>query len=338
MLPFMDDASFTGAISEVNSIAGFQLDPETVLENRKEFETGIKNISNFSKKNPNDKEGELELVRNLHNRMTGRPGKEREAARLAEEETRLRGEITGEEERGALVQAGALGRLTPEAAGIPQEEITVATEEALSRAGEKGEAVLVERLKAQAKAVPKPLGEEERLSREKGLRGEFTKLAKTFIDIRDSFARVQSSAKDPSAAGDLALIFNYMKMLDPGSVVRESEFANAAATGAWGERLKAAGARMLEGERLSDVMRADFVDRATRLNSRQKSQHKKREETFRSLAEDAKVKPGNVVIDLSDPRINETIGQVDFGTRLKQLQAEGKTEEEAFTTMQTEGF
>jgi len=88
---------------------------------------------------------------------------------------------------------------------------------------------------------------------------------KGFIDIRDSYNRVKAAATDPSAAGDLALIFNYMKILDPASVVRESEFATAAAAGGWGDRLAAAGERIKKGKLLSDDMRADFVDRAGRL-------------------------------------------------------------------------
>ena len=31
----------------------------------------------------------------------------------------------------------------------------------------------------------------------------------------------------PDAAGDMALIFSYMKMLDPNSTVREGEYATA---------------------------------------------------------------------------------------------------------------
>lgn len=88
---------------------------------------------------------------------------------------------------------------------------------------------------------------------------------KGFIDIRDAYDRVQASAKDPSAAGDLALIFNYMKVLDPGSVVREGEFANAESSGSVPDRIWKTYNKVLRGERLSTDMRADFLDRAGRL-------------------------------------------------------------------------
>lgn len=56
---------------------------------------------------------------------------------------------------------------------------------------------------------------------------------KDFRSVRSAYGRILASADKPSAAGDLALIFNYMKMLDPGSVVRESEFRTAQQAKAW---------------------------------------------------------------------------------------------------------
>lgn len=94
------------------------------------------------------------------------------------------------------------------------------------------------------------------------LRKEVNKVTEDFRDQDAAFGRVLASAKDASPAGDLALIFNYMKVLDPGSVVRESEFATAAATGSYGQRIEAAVNKVMSGEKLSDDQRRDFVTRA----------------------------------------------------------------------------
>lgn len=115
------------------------------------------------------------------------------------------------------------------------------------------------------------------------LRDDFIKQSKTFTDMTDSYQRVIASAEDPSPAGDLALIFNYMKTLDPGSTVREGEFANAAASGSYGDRLAVAAKRIMSGERLSDDMRADFVNRAKILYERQEELQKQRESEFRRI-------------------------------------------------------
>ena len=130
------------------------------------------------------------------------------------------------------------------------------------------------------------------------LRKEYDNQSGDFIKVRDSFGRIGAAAKDPSAAGDLALIFNYMKILDPGSVVRESEFANAASTGAFGERLKAAGLKILQGQRLSPIMRADFVDRANRLYQSQLDQQNRLMTEFRSTATDFGLDPLKTAPDL----------------------------------------
>lgn len=130
-----------------------------------------------------------------------------------------------------------------------------------------------------------------------GMRNAFTAAAKNFVEVRDAYARVQASAKDPSAAGDLSLIFNYMKILDPGSVVREAEFATAASTGAYGERIQSMVNRAINGQRLSDNIRKDFVDRAERLFGAQLGSHAKLEDEYRRIAKERGIEPSNVVID-----------------------------------------
>lgn len=140
------------------------------------------------------------------------------------------------------------------------------------------------------------------LKTEEGLRKEFTKLGGDFKKVSEAFARVQASAEDPSAAGDLALIFNFMKILDPGSVVRESEFANAQNTGSIPQRIWAQYNRVLRGERLSVAQRQDFVNRAQRLFLQQKSVNDSRAADFERLAIDAGVNPENVIIDFGGPQ------------------------------------
>lgn len=104
------------------------------------------------------------------------------------------------------------------------------------------------------------------------LRREFNTEAGSFETVAGSTVRALEAAKDPSAAGDLALIFNYMKILDPGSVVRETEFATAQNAAGVPERLRAQYNRVVNGERLSVETRKDFVDRARRLYEGQAGQ------------------------------------------------------------------
>jgi hypothetical protein len=66
----------------------------------------------------------------------------------------------------------------------------------------------------------------------------------------------------PDAAGDLALIFNFMRMQDPGSVVREGEFAIAAASRSLPGDIQALFQSVSNGTRLTPAQRKQFVNRA----------------------------------------------------------------------------
>lgn len=83
-----------------------------------------------------------------------------------------------------------------------------------------------------------------------------------FNTVESAYNTVQAAARNPSAAGDLSLIFGYMKILDPGSVVREQEFANAQNAAGVPDRVRNAYNRTLNGERLSERQRQDFVTQA----------------------------------------------------------------------------
>jgi hypothetical protein len=99
--------------------------------------------------------------------------------------------------------------------------------------------------------------------------------------IASSWSRVQGAFKEPSAAGDLSLIFGYMKMLDPGSTVREGEFANAQNAGGIPDRVQAQYNRIASGERLSEGQRADFFKQAQNVVKGQFERQRDIDEQFR---------------------------------------------------------
>ena len=138
---------------------------------------------------------------------------------------------------------------------------------------------------------------QDRIKYEQNLRKEYTTSSKTFQEVRDAAARVEASAKNASPAGDLALIFNYMKVLDPGSVVRESEFATAASSGSYGERIQGMVNRIITGERLTDTMREDFLNRSRKLYGAQANQFEKMTKQFRNIAGSAGVNSEDVILD-----------------------------------------
>jgi len=129
------------------------------------------------------------------------------------------------------------------------------------------------------------------------LRDDFRRDSKTFVDMRDAYSRIEASAKSPSAAGDLAMIFNFMKLLDPSSVVREGEFATAQNAAGVPERIIAQYNRVIAGERLAPDTRADFLDRSRGLYDQALQNQKAIESQYRGFASRATVEPKDVVID-----------------------------------------
>lgn len=144
-----------------------------------------------------------------------------------------------------------------------------------------------------------PLDASDRVNLETKLRVEFTNLTDDFRDIRDSYSKILAAADTPSAAGDLAIIFSYMKILDPTSVVREGEQASAANAAGVPDRVRALYNRLLTGERLAEEQRGDFVNTAGELYGAALQQFQRDENRYRELAELNDLDVDRVVHDVS---------------------------------------
>lgn len=92
---------------------------------------------------------------------------------------------------------------------------------------------------------------------------DYEKSIKTDKMIVNAFDNLKSTPAN--AAGDISFIYQYMKMLDPGSVVREGEFATAQNATGVPERISNAYNRALRGERLNPRQRQEFLGTAGEL-------------------------------------------------------------------------
>lgn len=92
------------------------------------------------------------------------------------------------------------------------------------------------------------------------LRREFTALpeVKEFREVDNAYRRMLPAIQNPSPAGDISLIFGYMKGQDPTSTVREGEFATAQNAGSLPESVVNMYNKALSGERLNPRQRQDF--------------------------------------------------------------------------------
>ena len=117
--------------------------------------------------------------------------------------------------------------------------------------------------------------------------------------VAAAYSKVKKAAEKPSAAGDLSLIFNYMKMLDPGSVVREGEFANAQNSAGIPDRIRNSYNRAIRGERLNPRQRNDFVGQSEKIFAAQLDVQDQVDSEFERLAKLNKLDPQQILVNVA---------------------------------------
>jgi len=134
---------------------------------------------------------------------------------------------------------------------------------------------------------------------ESDFRKEFNALpqVKDFAIRTSGLGTVLASAEDPSPAGDISLIFAFMKMLDPNSVVREGEFATAQSAGSIPESVWAKYNQALEGTRLAPTVRQDFVNRAQMIYNSAATDFGRVYSRYEDIAKRSNLDPSRALID-----------------------------------------
>lgn len=115
-------------------------------------------------------------------------------------------------------------------------------------------AVELEALKATGGRDP-----EKTFAQEEKIRKEWQGRSKMYSELQGTFNTLQASASSANGPGDIALITGFMKMLDPGSVVRETEFATARDTAGLFTQLQNRLEKAQNGQLLSPKQRSEYV-------------------------------------------------------------------------------
>jgi hypothetical protein len=95
---------------------------------------------------------------------------------------------------------------------------------------------------------------------EEKIRKEWQGRSKAYGELGTIYNNIKSSAESKSGQGDIALITGFMKMLDPSSVVRETEFATARDTAGTFDNLKNLLKKAESGQFLQPNQRLEFVN------------------------------------------------------------------------------
>lgn len=130
------------------------------------------------------------------------------------------------------------------------------------------------------------LDPEKRFNQENTIRTQYQTRAANYGKVRDAYSTIEASANDATGAGDIALVTSFMKMLDPGSVVRETEFANAQNTAGLLDKLKNQAEKLQTGAFLDPSQRKSFSDLAKKYldaaNNREDQIRKQYEKTVKT--------------------------------------------------------
>lgn len=239
------------------------------------------------------------------------------------------GQLGDEAARGQqlLGQAGQMraGQALQKALQAQQQTFTAGESEAgrkaTARQGALNRAAEMERLKLE-------LGMRERLAGEKAktdkadasvkagtdLRKEFQGLpeVKTFKEIQTAFKKVGGAAKSGTPAGDMSLIYAYMKLLDPGSSVKEGEYHQAGqTTGVPGQVINLYN-RAKDGQLLNPQQRAEFAAESAKLYGVHENQFQSTVGRYRGLAEKSGVTPDDVALEFkAEPAASVSAGGAD---------------------------
>lgn len=131
---------------------------------------------------------------------------------------------------------------------------------------------------------------------ERDLRNDFSGLptTKAFNEVQSAYDQIGVALKKESPAGDLAAATKIMKILDPGSVVRESELGMAmAATGAL-DRIENYANQLKTGNKLTPSQRKDFGGLAEQLYTAAAARHNQSVEEYRGVASEYGLTPDRI--------------------------------------------
>lgn len=119
------------------------------------------------------------------------------------------------------------------------------------------------------------------------LRSDFRSepIYKGFQEVKSAYDQVKESAKLASPAGDLAAATKVMKILDPGSVVRESELGLAMSASGLGDRISNYANMVVSGQKLTPTQRKDFLNLSEQLYNASANQYNTKRGEYVGIAE-----------------------------------------------------
>lgn len=152
--------------------------------------------------------------------------------------------------------------------------------------------------KERADAAAKLAAQKQGMETEEGLRKELmgNPVTKAAQEVASAFRNIQGAPG--GGAGDMSLLYSYLRLLDPGSTVREGEFATAGKAGGLPGQLQGYFNQLTAQGFLDDATRQQIKSEAGRLFQTRVKGYGQLKDSYRGLATGAGVDPSRVAPDI----------------------------------------
>lgn len=160
------------------------------------------------------------------------------------------------------------------------------------------------------------------------LRTEFLGIpeVKEFRQVQNATRQIIDLTSKGTPIGNIGSVFSLMKILDPGSTVREGEAASVQNAAGVPDRFRNAYNQLISGEGLSEAQRKDMADVARSIYNQRLQGYNSLAETYRGLMADQGADPEKQGITLAEPYKMEPTASKE--TQLQEAFNKGATLEE----------
>lgn len=149
-------------------------------------------------------------------------------------------------------------------------------------------------------------GQKETFKNERDLRNDFSGLptTKAFKETQSAADQINTALKSRNPAGDLAAATKFMKILDPGSVVRESELGMAMAATGMLDRAQNYAQMVMNGNKLTPKQREEFGALSNQLFNAAAGRYNETADEYRTVAQDYGLNPERIAKPVQPAKID----------------------------------
>lgn len=151
------------------------------------------------------------------------------------------------------------------------------------------------------------------MNQEAVLRKDFYNQNKNFATMQDQYNKIQTikeTYNNPNAGSlgpsDLSLMFTFMKILDPTSVVREGEQASFKNAGSVPDKIRSQYNSLLKGGTISPNLRNEYLKTATQLYEASKSSFETSKKQYEDIATQKGLNPQSIIMNLNSTLENQS--------------------------------